>query len=151
MTPAGHAPTTNDLLGCGIADPGRRRAAGIRKDRVRDQAVLARWMLARTWNARAPWSWVAGDEVYGADPGWWLTWRNGKPVTCSPAACRHKFSVGLVTFRADELAVLRLREHGKRNSAGAGAKGDCYYDWAYVLPAQPGNHRPRICWNRRTK
>jgi hypothetical protein len=33
-----------------------------------------------------------------------LTWRSGKTGYVLAVACRHKFSIGLRTFRADELA-----------------------------------------------
>jgi SRSO17 transposase len=52
------------------ADPARCRAAGIPDGTAfATKPKLARRMIARTLDAGAPASWVAGDEVYGADPG----------------------------------------------------------------------------------
>ena len=51
------------------AGPARCRAAGIPGGTAfATKPALARRMIARTLDAGAPASWVAGDEVYGADP-----------------------------------------------------------------------------------
>jgi len=52
-----------------ISDPARCAAAGISPQAVfATKPKLARMMIARTLDAGALASWVAGDEVYGADP-----------------------------------------------------------------------------------
>ena len=70
--PAGHALIDRELYlpKSWTADPARCRAAGIPDGTAfATKPALARRMLARTLDAGVPASWVAGDEVYGADPG----------------------------------------------------------------------------------
>jgi SRSO17 transposase len=51
-------------------DPGRCAAAGVPADvSFATKPALAQAMLVRTLEAGVPARWVAGDEVYGADPG----------------------------------------------------------------------------------
>ena len=68
-------------------------------------------------------------------------------------ACRHTFTTGLRTSRADELARRLPRSAWQRYSAGSGAKGHRYYDWAWVAtdPGQPGHHWLLIRRNHRTR
>jgi hypothetical protein len=42
-------------------------------------------MIARALDAGGPASWVADDEVYGADPGCAPTWKPVAPGTCGPS------------------------------------------------------------------
>ena len=156
VTPAGHALIDRELYlpGSWIADPGRCRAAGIPEGTAfATKPALARRMLARTLDACVPAGWVAGDEVYGADPGLRSDLEKRETGYVLAVACRHKFSAGLRTFRADELARRLPRPAWQRYSAGAGAKGHRYYDWAWVAtgPGQPGYHWLLIRRNRRTK
>jgi len=68
---AGHAVIDRELYlpRRWIADPDRCRAAGI-PDQIgfATKPKLATTMLTRALDAGVPASWVAGDEVYGADP-----------------------------------------------------------------------------------
>src|SRR5204863_9618437 len=68
-------------------------------------------------------------------------------------ACRHTFTTGLRTSRADDLARHLPQQAWQRYSAGPGAKGHRYYDWAWVAtdPGQPGHHWLLIRRNRTTK
>jgi SRSO17 transposase len=71
-TDAGHAVIDRELyLPRGwIDDPQRCRAAGV-PDQVgfATKPALATKMLTRALDAGVPAAWVAGDEVYGANPG----------------------------------------------------------------------------------
>jgi SRSO17 transposase len=72
QSPSGHALIDRELYvpKSWISDPGRCAAAGIPQETVfATKPKLARIMIARTLDAGALASWVAGDEVYGADPG----------------------------------------------------------------------------------
>ena len=82
-----------------------------------------------------------------------LTWRNGKPATCWPWPAATCSAPGCAPCRADELARRLPRPAWQRYSAGAGAKGHRYYDWAWVTtdPGQPGHHWLLIRRNRHTK
>jgi SRSO17 transposase len=156
VAPAGHALIDRELYlpRSWIADPGRCRAAGIPEGTAfATKPALARRMLARTLDARVPAGWVAGDEVYGADPGLRSDLEKRETGYVLAVACRHTFSIGLRTFRADELARRLPRPAWQRYSAGAGAKGHRYYDWAWVAtdPGQPGHHWLLIRRNRHTR
>ena len=156
VAPAGHALIDRELYlpRSWIADPGRCRAAGIPEGTAfATKPALARRMLARTLDARVPAGWVAGDEVYGADPGLRSDLEKRETGYVLAVACRHTFSTGLRTFRAGELARRLPRPAWQRYSAGAGAKGHRYYDWAWVAtdPGQPGHRWLLIRRNRHTR
>jgi SRSO17 transposase len=58
------------LPACWTDDPKRCKAAGVPASTVfATKPVIARAMIARALDAGVPAGWVAGDEVYGADPG----------------------------------------------------------------------------------
>jgi SRSO17 transposase len=71
-TEAGHALIDRELYlpRSWTDDPDRRRAAGI-PDQVgfATKPALATTMICRALDAGVPAAWVAGDEVYGANPG----------------------------------------------------------------------------------
>jgi DDE superfamily endonuclease len=97
-------------------DPDRCRAAGI-PDQVgfATKPVLARAMLARALDAGVRAAWVAGDEVYGADPRL-RAWLEASGVGYVLAvACDHRVPFGGDTCRAATpcLGVSR-RGHGSR-------------------------------------
>jgi SRSO17 transposase len=156
VAPAGHALIDRELYlpKSWIADPGRCQRAGIPEGTAfATKPALARRMLARTLDACVPAGWVAGDEVYGADPGLRSDLEKRETGYVLAVACRHKFSIGLRTCRADELARRLPRPAWQRYSAGTGAKGHRYYDWAWLAtdPSQPGHHWLLIRRNRRTR
>jgi SRSO17 transposase len=156
VAPAGHALIDRELYlpKSWIADPGRCRAAGIPEGTAfATKPALARRMLARTLDAGVPAGWVAGDEVYGTDPDLRSDLEKREVSYVLAVACRHKFSTGLRTFRADELARRLPRPAWQRYSAGPGAKGHRYYDWAWLAtdPHQPGHRWLLIRRNRHTR
>src|SRR4029453_3692127 len=135
------------------ADPGRCQAAGIPADRAfATKPALARRMLARALDAGVPAGWVAGDEVYGADPGLRADLEARRTGYVLAVACLHRVTAGLRTCRADELARRLPRSAWQRRSAGQGAKGPRHYDGAWISahPAQPGPRWLLIRRNRRT-
>jgi SRSO17 transposase len=99
-------------------DPDRCADAGIPTGTAfATKPALARTMIGHALDAGVAAAWVASDEVYGADPG------------CA-RTCDRRVNTPAGTFRADALAA-RLPQHvWQRLSAGAGAKGHRYYDWA---------------------
>jgi SRSO17 transposase len=106
VAPAGHALIDRELYlpQSWIADPGRCRAAGIPAGTgFATKPALARRMLARTLDAGVPAGWVAGDEVYGTDPGLRSDLEKRETGYVLAVACRHMFTTGLRTCRADEL------------------------------------------------
>jgi len=124
------------------ADPDRRRAAGV-PDQVRfaTKPALARRMLARALDAGVPASWVAGDEVYGADPKL-RAFLAGRGIGYVLAvACDHPVLAGGKAWRADALLKHIPARAWQRISAGQGAKGHRCYDWAFVR-LDPGQRDP---------
>jgi SRSO17 transposase len=69
-------------------DPARLQAAGV-PDQVgfATKPALAQAMICRALDAGVPAAWVAGDEVYGANPGLRASWKPARSATCwrSPA------------------------------------------------------------------
>jgi SRSO17 transposase len=154
--PAGHALVDRELYlpRSWTTDPGRCAAAGIPAGTVfATKPALARRMIARTLDAGVPASWVAGDEVYGADPGLRGDLETRGTGYVLAVACRHQFTTGLRSVRADQLTRRLPRSAWQRYSAGTGAKGHRYYDWAWVStdPGAAGHHWLLIRRNRRTR
>ncbi|MEU6234973.1 IS701 family transposase [Kitasatospora sp. NPDC047058] len=136
-------------------DPDRCRAAGIPDDlRFATKPALATEMIAQALDADVPAAWVTGDEVYGGDPhlsaelerrqvGYVLAISRKRPITTSAGV----FPAGLLAHGLPKRAWQRL-------SAGDGAKGHRFYDWAQVdidrPPGSSGHGWLLIRRNRRT-
>jgi SRSO17 transposase len=136
-----------------IADPGRCQAAGIPDETAfATKPALARRMLARALDAGVPAAWAAGDEVYGTDPQLRADLEERGIGYVLAVACSHRFTTGLRTSRADQLARRLPRAAWQRYSAGPGAKGHRYYDWAWLAtdPCAPGHRWLLIRRNRHT-
>jgi SRSO17 transposase len=118
-------------------DPGRCAGAGVPADvGFATKPALATAMLTRALEARVPASWVAGDEVYGADPGLRAALEARRVGYVLAIAGNRRLPTAAGPMRADVLAAALPRRAWQRLSAGAGAKGQRYYDWAWLeLPA----------------
>jgi len=154
--PAGHALIDRELYlpRSWTSDPGRCRTAGIPEGTAfATKPALARRMLARALDAGVPTSWVTGDEVYGADPGLRADLEARRTGYVLAVARLHPVTTGLRSCRADELSRRLPRSAWQRRSAGAGAKGHRYYDWAWISiePGRTGHHWLLIRRNRRTR
>jgi SRSO17 transposase len=123
------------------ADRDRCRAAGIGDDvPFATKPQLARAMIERAVTAGVPFGWVAGDEVYGGNPGlrgWLETEQIGYVLA---VACDQAISVPAGSRRAGELAALVPRAAWQRLSCAEGSKGPRAYDWALADTA-PADHR----------
>jgi SRSO17 transposase len=155
VAPAGHALIDRELYlpRSWIADPGRCQAAGIPDETAfAAKPALARRMLARALDAGVPAAWAAGDEVYGTDPRLRADLEERGIGYVLAVACSHRFTTGLRTGRADQLARRLPRAAWQRYSAGPGAKGHRYYDWAWLAtdPCAPGHRWLLIRRNRHT-
>jgi SRSO17 transposase len=132
---AGHAIIDRELYLPRVwtADPDRRRAAGV-PDQVgfATKPTLAMSMLGRALDAGVPAGWVTGDEVYGACPGLraWLEARGVGYVLA--VACDHRVTFGGETRRVDALRKQVPARAWQCVSAGKGAKGHRWYDWAFL-------------------
>lgn len=141
--PRGHALIDRDLYlpRSWTGDPARCEAAGIPADvGFATKPQLARRMIERAVTASVPFAWVAGDEVYGNN-GPLRTWLEDQHIAYVLAvACDHRVPAGAGrTVRADELAARLPKRAWQQLSAGDGAKGRRYYDWAWVTISDPGS------------
>lgn len=123
------------------ADSTRRREAGVPEAvTFRTKPQLAWLMLERALDADVPASWVTGDEVYGGDRRlrMWLEQRGVGYVL----AIKRSEPLWALTERgpaqvaATNLAAAVPASAWQRLSAGEGAKGPRWYDWAWV-PIRP--------------
>src|SRR3954453_12260111 len=103
-------------------------------------------MLTRALAAGVPAGWVAGDEVYGADPDLRAA-LEARPVGYVLAiAGNGRLPTGAGPLGADALAAARARRGWQRLSAGPGAKGQRYYDWACLDLPVPDRSSGSGCW-----
>ena len=122
-------------------DAARRAEAGV-PDAVafRTKPQLARAMLERALAAGVPAGWVTGDEVYGGDRRLrvWLEERD-MPHVLAVKSTEPLWAMterGPAQVPAAVLAAQVPAEGWQRLSAGDGAKGPRWYDWAWV-PIRP--------------
>ncbi|MER7584364.1 IS701 family transposase [Kitasatospora sp. NPDC097691] len=116
-------------------DTERRRRAGVPEDVVfTTKPRLALQMIEQALDAGVSTSWVTGDEAYGHDPGLRaaLEVREVGYVLAISCATRVRINQGRTAVRADEVAGRLPASAWHRQSAGPGAKGPRYYDWAWV-------------------
>ena len=154
--PRGHALIDRELYlpRSWTTDPARRQAAGIPEGTVfATKPALARVMIARALDAGTPAGWAAGDEVYGADPGLRADLERRQIGYVLAVAKHHQVTPGLRGCRADKLTASLPPRAWQCLSAGSGAKGHRYYDWAWVAigPARPGYRWLLVRRNRRTR
>jgi SRSO17 transposase len=120
------------------SDPARCAAAGVPENvAFATKPALATEMIGRALDAGTPAGWVAADEVYGQDPqlraalarcglGYVLAIRKSDAVL-TPAG----------PLPAAELAKRLPARAWQRLSAGPGAKGPRWYDWALIEASDP--------------
>jgi SRSO17 transposase len=122
------------------SDRDRCRAAGIGGGvPFATKPGLAEKMIGRAAAAGVPFAWVAGDEVYGGNPGLreWLE-KEGLAYVMA-VACSDMIDVPAGRFRADALAALVPAAGWQRLSCADGSKGPRLYDWALVRTAAAGH------------
>lgn len=122
-------------------DAERRQEAGV-PDEVAfaTKPQLARQMLERALAAGVPAAWVTGDSIYGGDRRLrvWLEQQEQSFVLAVTSA-EPLFAVLDGRWgqpRADVIAAHIPAEAWQRLSAGTGAKGPRWYDWARVRLAR---------------
>lgn len=114
-------------------DPDRMAAAGVPDDvEFATKPALARTMIARALEAGVPAGWVAGDEVYGADPQLRKDLQEREVGYVLAVASNHRTPTTNGTTNASELAGQLPARAWHRRSCGAGAKGDRVYSWAWI-------------------
>jgi SRSO17 transposase len=130
-------------------DPARRKAAGIPEEvGFATKPALARRMIARAIAAEVPFAWVLGDEVYGSDRRRRIDLeQQERPFVLAIRSNEKLWSTlgdRMGQHAAAALAASVPQEAWQRLSAGAGAKGERFYDWARVrlmrLQQPPWDH-----------
>lgn len=114
-------------------DRGRCDDAGIPNGHrgFATKPALARALIGRAVAAGVPAGWVAGDEVYGADPRLREAVRaHGLGYVLAIAANR-RVPTHAGPIRVDALPALIPTHAWQRHSAGAGAHGPRLYSWAW--------------------
>lgn len=137
------------------ADPERCRGAGIPDDLAfATKPQLAARMVARALDAGTPARWVAGDEVYGDNPHLRASLEDRRTGYVLAVSSTHPLITHAGKFQPKALAARIPKRAWQRLSAGAGAKGERYYDWAEVDIHGPigslGHWRLLVRRNRRT-
>jgi SRSO17 transposase len=111
--------------------PDRLAAAGVPDDiEFLTKPALASGMLTRVLDAGVAARWVAGDEVYDADPALRAELEFRRVGYVLAIGCGRRVPIAAGLIRADELTAGLPRRAWQRLSAGAGAKDQRYYDWA---------------------
>jgi SRSO17 transposase len=152
---AGHALIDRELYlpESWAGDPGRRAAAGIPDGTpFATKPELAWRMVSRALTAGVPARWVTGDEV-GTDPGLRAGIEESRVSYVLAVAKSHRLATAVGTRRADTLARILPPRAWQRLSAGPGAKGHRWYDWAWISidPGLPGHRHLLIRRHRRTR
>lgn len=151
----GHAAVDRELYvpRSWTTDPDRCRAAGLGEDPVfATKPELAARMIGRFLDAGHQVSWVTGDEVYGGNPTLRAALEQRGTGYALAVACSHEVTTSAGKFRADVVAGKVPKRAWQRLSAGAGAKGHRFYDWAVIdlTEPRPGSHQLLIRRNRTT-
>ena len=110
-------------------------------------------MISRALDAGMPAAWVAGDEVYGADPGLRAAMEHRQTgyVLAIAAATRLATPAGRRDAPADRRRLAQDAP-GSATPPGTGSKGQRYYDWAWTVidRDKPGRHWLLIRRHHRT-
>ncbi len=115
------------------AEPDRCAAAGIPAGTdFATKPALATAMIARAVTAGVPAAWVAGDEVYGADPVLRAAVRDLGLGYVFQVAANRRVVTDAGPIRVDQLPGLVPATAWQTVSAGPGSKGPRWYAWAWV-------------------
>ena len=132
--PAGHALIDRALYlpKAWTEDRDRCAAAGVPDETTfATKPALAAAMITRAVQAGVPCRWVAGDEVYGADPTLRKTIREHGLGYVLQVAANRQVHTKAGPVRVDRLPDLIPPTAWQRYSAGAGSKGHRWYSWAW--------------------
>jgi SRSO17 transposase len=117
--------------------------------------TLATSLIDRAVAANVPAEWVAGDEVYGADPRLRATVRSHRLGYVLAVAANRRVPTHAGPIRVDALPALIPAHAWQTHSAGAGAHGPRLYSWAWFRllaedDTDTGTHHLLIRRNDRT-
>lgn len=123
-------------------DTARRAAAGVPEEvEFATKPALAREMIVRALDAGTHACWVAGDEVYGADPALRKELEDRQVGYVLAIGCDRRVRTDAGSQRPDAVVTSLPRRVWQQRSAGNGAKGPRLYHWAWVTidTDQPGH------------
>ncbi|MER6984621.1 IS701 family transposase [Streptomyces carpinensis] len=150
----GHAAVDRELYlpRSWTCDPERCHAAGLGEDTAfATKPELAKMMIERFLDAGHHVGWVTGDEVYGGNPNLRAALEKRGLGYVLAVACSTELTTGAGTFHADALARKVPKRAWQKLSAGRGAKGQRFYDWAVIDLADPTpGHRQLLIRRNRT-
>jgi SRSO17 transposase len=114
-------------------DSQRCGEAAIRTDQrtFATKPTLATELIDRAVQAAVPASWVAGDEVYGADPRLRAAVRGHRLGYVLAIAANRRVPTHAGPIRVDALPALIGPHTWQKHSAGPGAHGPRLYSWAW--------------------
>ena len=114
-------------------DPKRCAEAGIPENKqvFATKPALAVELIDRAVAAKVPAGWVAGDEVYGADPRLRQAIRGHSLGYVLAIAANRRVPTHAGLIRVDALPALIPTYAWQKHSAGAGAHGPRLYCWAW--------------------
>ena len=115
-------------------DQDRCDEAGIPTNRrcFATKPALAAALVARAVEAKVPAAWVAGDEVYGADPGLRAAIRGHRLGYVLAVAANRRVPTPAGPIRVDQLHRQLPKRAWQKHSAGAGSHGPRIYSWAWI-------------------
>jgi SRSO17 transposase len=143
--PRGHALIDRALYlpRCWAENPDRCDNAGIPENKrcFATKPALARALIARTVAAEVPAAWVAGDEVYGADPALRAAIRGHGLGYVLAVSANRRVPTQAGPIRVDRLSAHLPARAWQKHSAGAGSHGPRIYSWAWIalLPEEDTN------------
>jgi len=151
----GHAAVDRELYvpRSWTGDPERCQAAGLSENTVfATKPELARTMIERFADAGHRVEWVTGDEVYGGNPKLRAALEERGMGYVLAVACSSEVTTQAGKFRVDTLAAKLPQRAWQKLSAGRGAKGQRFYDWAVIdlTEPAPGYRQLLIRRNRTT-
>ncbi|MDX5562685.1 IS701 family transposase [Streptomyces sp. ID05-04B] len=125
-------------------DPERRDTAGIPETvHFATKPRLAQEMIEAALDAGITVPWVTGDEAYGQDPQLRAAFeaRGIGYVLAVACSMRVRINHGRTLVRADTVASRLPAVAWQQHSAGNGAKGPRFYDWAWIHTGTSSSHR----------
>jgi SRSO17 transposase len=125
--PRGHALIDRALylLTSWTEDSQRCAEAGIPQDKqcFATKPALAQGLITRAVEAKVPAAWVAGDEVYGADPRLRAAIRGHGLGYVLAVAANRRMPTAAGRIRADRLPTMLPKRAWQKHSAGTGSHG----------------------------
>ncbi len=118
-------------------DPARCAEAGVPAGiEFATKPALATAMILGAFDAAFPFGWVAGDEVYGADPDLRTTLQDRQIGYVLAIGCDRRISTEAGLHPVSDLAAALPESTWQALSAGAGAKGPRMYSWAWIATTE---------------